>query len=583
MDFGQNANLIAVSGAVMAVLLVGVLAIVMGRRHRVRLRAEADQVRLSEQRFRLLVDGVRDAAIYMVDPNGCIMSWNVGAERIFGYTTEEILGRHLSTFHTDEDVRKRGAAQILAEAMETGHFEGEGPRLRKDGTRFWAAVSLHKVANPDGGIAGFAKITRDVSDRKAAQEALQTAKAELELRVAERTRELMIAKDEAEQANVAKSQFLANMSHELRTPLNAIIGYSDMLLEDMKETPAGPDLERITRAGNHLLRLINEALDLSKIDAGQMELFVETVDLAELTRDVMETVTPLAARNGNTLDCRLVDGLETIRSDAQKVSQCLMNLLSNACKFTQNGAVVLSVEERGVGDVESIVFEVTDTGIGMTADQQLHIFEAFAQADGSITRSFGGTGLGLTITKRMAELMGGSVSVISTLGEGTTFTFTLPKIPPEAGVAGVDIIEAVEPIGREGGDDAAEPTVLIIDDDPLVLDLMERLLGRNGFKPYGVDNGPDGIAAAVWLKPSVILLDVQMPDMDGWQTLSELKAKPETIDIPVIMSTMVDDLKRGFTLGAAHYLVKPIDNVALIETLRRHSAGKPDSPTAPIG
>ena len=186
--------------------------------------------------------------------------------------------------------------------------------------------------------------------------------------------------------------------------------------------------------------------------------------------------------------------------------------------------------------------------------------------------------MGLTITRRMAELMGGSVSVTSTPGAGSTFTLTLPKTPPD-----VEIVEAVEPVDRLKLDEGDEPIVLVIDDDPLVLDLMERLLGRNVFRPYVVDNGPDGIAAATWLQPSVILLDVQMPDVDGWQTLSNLKANTRTSEIPVIMSTMVDDLKRGFTLGAAHYLVKPIDNVILIETLRRHSAGKPDSPVAPIG
>ena len=255
-----------------------------------------------------------------------------------------------------------------------------------------------------------------------------------------------------------------------------------------------------------------------------------------------------------------------------------MNLLSNACKFTEHGTVVLSVEEREVEGAASVVFEVADTGIGMTEEQQRHVFEAFTQADSSITRRFGGTGLGLTITRRMAELMGGSVSVTSTPGAGSTFTLTLPKTPPD-----VAIVEAVEPVDRLKLDEGDEPIVLVIDDDPLVLDLMERLLGRNGFRPYLVDNGPDGIAAATWLQPSVILLDVQMPDVDGWQTLSNLKANTRTSEIPVIMSTMVDDLKRGFTLGAAHYLVKPIDNVVLIETLRRHSAGKPDSPVAPIG
>ena len=575
MDGVQNVNLIAISSAAaVAVLLIGLVALRVTRRA----QAEADQARVSEQRFRQLVDGVRNTAIHMVDPDGIITSWNVGAERIYGYSADEIVGVDMSRLHADEDVRQGLPGELLESARETGRFEGEGVRVRKDGTRFWAAVSLYPVAGPDGGTSGFAKITRDVSERKAAQEALQAAKSELELRVIERTRELMLAKDAAEQANVAKSEFLANMSHELRSPLNAILGYSEMLLEDLRETPAGTDLERITRAGGHLLRLINEALDLSKIDAGQMELFVETFEVGEVVRDVTDTMGPIALRNGNAVDCRLAEGLSTMRSDAQKVRQCLMNLLSNACKFTEHGTVVLSVEARAVDGVASVIFEVTDTGIGMSQEQQRHVFDAFAQADGSITRRFGGTGLGLTITRRMAELMGGSVTVASTLGTGSTFTLTLPKSPPD-----VEFIEAAEPVARVEEGDGATPMVLVIDDDPLVLDLMERLLSRNGFRPYGVDNGPDGIAAAVWLQPSVILLDVQMIGMDGWETLRNLKARAETAEIPVIMSTMVDDLKRGFTLGAAHYLVKPIDNVTLIETLRRHSAGTPDLPAAEIG
>ena len=570
MDGAQNATQISLLIAVLAVLLVGILAFWLNRRLTARARADADLARRSEQRFRLLVDGVRNTAIHMVDMDGVVTSWNVGAQRIYGYAADEIVGGDMSTFHTDEDIRQGLPRQILATAMATGRYEGEGPRLRKDGSRFWAAFSLYTVEDPEGEIAGFAKITRDVSERKAAQDELQAAKAELELRVLERTRELVLAKESAEQANAAKSQFLANMSHELRTPLNAIMGYSEMLLEDMKETAAAPDLERITRAGSHLLRLINEALDLSKIDAGQMELFVETFDLTDLIRDVTDAMGPIARRNGNSVDCRLADGLSALRSDAQKVRQCLVNLLSNPCKFTENGTVVLSVEEREVDGMASVVFEVADTGIGMTEDQLEHVFDAFAQADGSITRRFWGTGLGLTLTRQMAELMGGSVTVVSTPGAGSTFTLTLPRTPPE-----VNIVEAVEPMVGSEFDAPAEPMVLVIDDDSLVLDLMERLLDRNGFRPYLVDNGPDGIAAAVWLKPSVILLDVQMPDLDGWQTLDQLKARAETAGIPVIMSTMVDDLKRGFTLGAARYLVKPIDNVTLIETLRRYTAGDP--------
>jgi PAS domain S-box-containing protein len=272
MDWAHSSTLIAIGIMVLIGVPIGIAAVWINRKLSHQARVEADQARRSEQRFRLLVDGVRDTAIYMVDPEGFITSWNVGAQRIFGYTTAEIVGRNLSKFHTPEDIRGDLTTQMLTTALETGRFEGEGARLRKNGRRFWASVSLYKV------------------------------------RVAERTRELMVAKDAAEQANAAKSQFLANMSHELRTPLNAIIGYSEMLLEDLEGTPESGDLERITTAGHHLLKLINEVLDLSKIEAGQMELFVESFDLAELISEVVDGVGPLAINNGNSLECVQVHG-----------------------------------------------------------------------------------------------------------------------------------------------------------------------------------------------------------------------------------------------------------------------------------
>lgn len=575
---------VSVGATTFLILIFGLVSAVVDQRVSQRAQLEAERLRRSEERFRLLVDGVTDTAIYMLDPNGCVSSWNPGAERIKGYTQDEVLGRHLSMFYRPEDVAAGKPQAALDAALRDGRFEEEGLRVRKDGEAFWATNSLHAVHSADGSLAGFAKITRDITERKAAEEALQHAHDDLERKVAERTRELTQAKEAAELANQTKSQFLANMSHELRTPLNAIIGYSEMLLEDMEDggrpddgAQAIEDLRRITRAGHHLLGLINEVLDLAKIESGHMEMHVEDVEIRALVEDLRDAVRPLVDGKGNTLEVVLDEAPDHMRVDVQKTRQCLLNLLSNAAKFTRDGRVTLTVYRRTVGRIPTIIFEVRDTGIGMTDEQLARIFDAFVQADQSTTRTYGGTGLGLTITRRMAHLMGGTVTVQSRPGEGSTFALLLPEQAPDGPSAPsepVKVAAARESTAVTNDDRPVGGRVLVIDDDHQVLDLMERMLSRSGFEPYPVDNGPEGLVAARWLKPIAILLDVLMPGMDGWEVLVRLKADPELTDIPVIMTTMVDDPRRGFTLGAAHYMLKPFDNQVLVETLRGYVDGR---------
>ena len=577
---------VAVGATTFLILIFGLVSAVVDQRVSERASREAERLRRSEQRFRLLVDGVTDTAIYMLDPEGRITSWNPGAERIKGYTQGEVLGRPFSIFYPPEDIAAGKPGATLEAALRHGRTENEGQRLRKDGQAFWAINSLHAVRNADGTLAGFAKITRDISERKAAEQALQDAHDDLERKVAERTRELTAAKEAAEEANRTKSQFLANMSHELRTPLNAIIGYGEMLLEDMDDggdPQVIRDLGRITRAGHHLLGLINGVLDLAKIEAGHMEMLVEDVEVATLVRELGDAVQPAMAGNGNSLAVLLDDAPERIRTDVQKTRQCLLNLLSNAAKFTRDGTVTLAVHRRVVSRIPTILFEVRDTGIGMTEEQQARVFDAFVQADPSTTRIFGGTGLGLTITRRMAHLMGGTVTVASRPGQGSTFTLLLPEQLPDAPSEQTEPVRVASPQAMPAQPAPARAKtgggrVLVIDDDPQVLDLMERMLARHGFEAHVVDNGPEGLVAARWLRPIAILLDVLMPGMDGWAVLVRLKADPELAAIPVIMTTLVDDPQRGFTLGAAHYMLKPFDNQLLVDTLRgfvgeRHGGG----------
>ncbi|WP_377516733.1 ATP-binding response regulator [Paenibacillus allorhizosphaerae] len=393
---------------------------------------------------------------------------------------------------------------------------------------------------------------------------------QLEQLVKARTQELSQAHDEAVKANQIKSQFLANMSHELRTPLNAIIGYSEMLKEEVEEIGEqgfADDLEKINSAGKHLLSLINDILDLSKIEAGKMDLYLETCIIPNTINDILTTLNPLIEAGGNTMEVDVPEG--AMRTDVTKLRQILFNLLSNACKFTKKGTIRLSAAYELNGGTRGIRFTVADTGIGMTAEQMEHLFEAFKQADSSTTRKFGGTGLGLTISQKLCRMMGGDISVDSEYGQGTMFTVWLPAMTDEAA--------APEP----AADHAAvylkgTPTVLVIDDDAAALQLMQRILGKEEWTVALARSGQEGIRLARELHPAVICLDVLMPGMDGWAVLTALKNDPELTDIPVVMISMMDDKSLGYALGASEFLTKPVYRDRLLSILDKYLP-EPDS------
>ncbi|MGA7214129.1 MAG: response regulator [Terrimicrobiaceae bacterium] len=393
---------------------------------------------------------------------------------------------------------------------------------------------------------------------------------------AEKSRqEALDARDAAESANRTKSTFLANMSHELRTPMNAIIGYSEMLIEeaedlDLKELT--PDLDKIRAAGKHLLSLINDVLDLSKIEAGKMTLFVERINVDDMIRDVVTTIQPLIEKNSNKLEVDCSEDCGNMLADLTKIRQTLFNLLSNATKFTDKGTITLTVRriQEETSDSarpkfnadstrERVNFSVRDTGIGMTEEQLGRLFRAFSQADPSTTRKYGGTGLGLVISRRFCQMMGGDITVQSEYGKGTTFTVDLPAQVAET------VAEPAQPSGDKSSLTAKSRLVLVIDDDQDATELLKRSLSKAGYGVVVAYSGAAGLEIARKLRPAAITLDVMMPGMDGWSVLTTLKSDPATASIPVIMVTMLQDRQFGFTLGASEFLTKPIDQ----EKLRR--------------
>lgn len=395
--------------------------------------------------------------------------------------------------------------------------------------------------------------------------------------------EVAKAKEASETANKTKSLFLANMSHELRTPLNAIVGYSEMLQEeavDQKLESFGSDLEKINGAGRHLLALINDILDLSKIEAGKMDLYLETFDLNTLIEEVAATVHPMVAKNGNTLHIQKSSDLGMMRADQIKVRQGLFNLLSNAAKFTQTGSISLEAERQRMDSREWIVFKVTDTGIGLSAEQIVKLFQDFTQADPSTTRKFGGTGLGLALTRRFCQMMGGDVTLSSIPGKGSTFTIKIPatvvEVRPEvASGSSTATVTSGTAVANTETLPAPGTCVLVIDDDPAQRDLMRSFLTKDGFCVACANGGADGLRLARQLRPVAITLDVMMPDMDGWAVLETLKHDANLRDIPVVMLTMVDDPERGFALGAADYATKPVNRRRLARIIKKYSCAQP--------
>jgi CheY-like chemotaxis protein/two-component sensor histidine kinase len=371
------------------------------------------------------------------------------------------------------------------------------------------------------------------------------------------------------------------MSHELRTPLNAVIGLTEMLREDAEDDDLDDYLEpldRIHGASKHLLNLINDVLDLSKIEAGKVELYNERFSLPALLEEVTETSRTLVEQNNNQLTLNIEDGIGFVNADITRTKQIVLNLISNAAKFCKDGEISITVKSKKKNEDELIEIYVKDAGIGMTQEQMDKLFHAFTQADASTTRKYGGTGLGLTIVQNLAKLMGGDVSVSSEMGKGTTFSVSFLNVEKsDSEENSVEDIESLNKKTAEISKTDGKQTILVIDDDPTIRDLMTRHLEKNNFSVLKALDGAQGIKMAREYKPDAITLDILMPDLDGWSVLRTLKADKEVSHIPVIMASIIDEKKKGFSLGAADYLSKPVERTRLLKSIGKLLGKKGDN------
>lgn len=507
-------------------------------------RVEAREAqRQSERDFQLLVQGVTDYAICMLDREGCVRSWNTGAQKLKGYAAAEIIGAHVSTFYTDEDREAGAPKKALDTAEREGRFETESWRVRKDGSKFLANVVIDAIRDDAGALVGFVKVTRDITERYLTEETRRAA----------------------EHASEAKTQFLASMSHEIRTPLNGIIGYTDLLLDQDLKPEQRQLLERIQFCGAALLTVVNDILDFSKIEAGQIALHPQPFSIQALVHDTVSIVAEVAQRKGLAMDVDLDPDLpKALVGDEARLRQILLNLLNNAAKFTQQGSVSLHVKCHGPSsECERIRFSVKDTGIGIPQDQRKYLFHRFHQVNRSNTREFGGTGLGLAISKRLVQLMGGEIGLESEEGKGSTFWFSVPL--PRADDSTITQPQFVATVAQV----SASGRILLVEDLEHNRDLARVILTNAGHEVDTAENGAEAVAAVQTKTYDLVLMDVQMPVMDGLtatERIRELGSLASNIPIIAMTANVLPKQVKAFgEIGVNDHVGKPFKKTELLK------------------
>jgi len=501
------------------------------------------QLREDEERFRA-IDAASPVGLVIADrEDKTILHFNRSFCEIVGREPGDILGKSATALFDDPTKGAALAAILGGEPGERSEFRFD--RLNNECCAMVSLAELEFHARK-AVCASFV----DITDRVRAEE------------------ELKKAKESAESASRVKSAFLANMSHELRTPLNAIIGYSEILVEDANDrgdSASISDLNKIQSAGKHLLGLINDILDLSKIEAGRMDVYLEQVFLSKLVDEVKTIVEPMMGKNNNRFVIECPAKIGSLRTDLTKLKQNLINLLSNAAKFTKDGEVKLALSrENGEDGIKRIRLTVSDTGIGMTGEQMSKLFQSFTQADSSTTRNFGGTGLGLTITRHFCTMLGGTIDVASKPGQGSTFTMVLPDRAAKPATQ-----QPAELRLAHRADGAKSMKILVVDDDPAVHEVLSATLSREGYDLLHAYDGDEALKMMRQSQPDIVTLDVMMPKIDGWSVLGIMKSEPALQNIPVIMLTIVDDRNLGFSLGASEFMTKPIDRARLVGLIKQ--------------
>ncbi len=528
-------------------------------------RQQEEALRQSEERFRLLVEGVSDYAIFMLDPNGYVMTWNIGAERIKGYKSHEIIGQHFSKFYPPDVVEGGWPQHELQVATETGRFVDEGWRIRKDGTKFWANVTITSLRDESGRLRGFAKLTRDLSERKRT-EAREADESQLDgLLEAERS-----ARIAAQRAAHIKDEFLATLSHELRTPLSAILGWTQILRKQGVPKPedfhrAMEIIERNTRAQT---QLIEDLLDLSRVMSGRIRLDVQQIAMIDVVREAVESAEPTAQTKAVRLESILDPRAGIVSGDPARLQQIFWNLLSNAIKFTPKGGKVQVLLQRINSHIE---FSVSDNGIGIPASFLPHVFDRFSQKDGSTARSYGGLGLGLAISKQLVELHGGTLQAKSPgEGQGATFIIHLPLTILEAEAESANRVHPTYPVTEEQGTlpNLTGIHTLVVDDEADARDLIQRVLQEQGATVSVASGGEEALRIMETLEPDALVSDIGMPNMDGYQLMRRIRAtEPKGRRLPALALTAfarAEDRKRALLAGYQSHVTKPIDMAELV-------------------